>query len=56
MDDDVVAIVSEELIARMALWLHQKVNPELKFYKLKPLKENKTIVIRRSDLEEEKKK
>lgn len=54
MDDDVVAIVSEELIARMALWLHQKVNPELKFYKLKPLQENKTIVIRRSGLEEEK--
>lgn len=54
--NDVIAVVTEELIARMALWLHQKVNPELKFYKLKPLKENKTIVIRRSDLEEEKKK
>lgn len=54
--NDVIAVVTEELIARMALWLHQKVNPELKFYKLKPLKENKTIVIRGSDLELEEEK
>ena len=49
--DDVICIVTDELIARMALWLHQKVDPELEHYQLKPLTENKEHVIRRENIE-----
>lgn len=50
--DNVIAVVSDELIARMALWLHQKVNPEMEHYQLKPLAENREHEIRRNHNEE----